>query len=195
MKHCGTQTLTTGRLLLRPLALADAEMMFYNWASDPGVTRWLRWEPHRTWAETAEILNEWGKHYTEPDFYQWGICDKRTGVLFGSLGLMRCEDEAWQPLVERYGEAWEPGYCIGQKWWNQGYTTEALCAVRDYWLHTVGGQWLACCHANDNVASGAVMQKAGFAYHHDAVYHKFDGTPVPCRAYALLPAETALDRV
>ena len=62
MKHCGTQPLETGRLLLRRLSIDDCEMMYNNWASDPEVTRYLRWAPHRSWAETAELLNEWEKH-------------------------------------------------------------------------------------------------------------------------------------
>ena len=41
------------------------------------------------------------------------------------------------------------------------------------------------CHAAANPASGRVMQKAGFVYHHDAEYHKFDGTSVSCKCYAL----------
>ena len=68
MKHCGTQELETGRLLLRRLTVDDSEMMFNNWASDPEVTRYLRWNAHRSWAETAEILNEWEKHYGDPPF-------------------------------------------------------------------------------------------------------------------------------
>ena len=34
-------------------------------------------------------------------------------------------------------------------------------------------------------ASGKVMMKAGFVYDHEAVYHKFDGTAIPCKCYAL----------
>lgn len=49
MRHAGTQTIETERLLLRPLTPEDAPMMYANWANDPDVTRWLRWEPHKTW--------------------------------------------------------------------------------------------------------------------------------------------------
>ena len=193
MRHCGTQILETGRLLLRPLSINDAEMMFGNWACDPEVARYLRWQPHRSWAETAEYLNEAAGHYAEPEFYQWGIEEKVSGALIGSISLARDEaDPGWPAACERLGEIWEPGYCLGRKWWGRGYATEALCAVRDYWFGTVRGKWLCCCHANDNVASGAVMQKAGFTYHHDATYHKFDGTPVPCRAYFLLRSQVEL---
>ena len=188
MKHCGTQELDTGRLLLRRLSIDDSEMMYNNWASDPQVARFVRWDAHRSWATTAELLNEWEKHYPEPDFYQWGIENKHSGVLFGTISLFPCRalKTGWHLNTERLGDAWEVGYAIGRKWWNQGYATEALCAVRDYWFGTVGGQWLAAFHANENIASSAVLQKAGFVYDHDATCRRFDGTPMPCRAYHLL---------
>lgn len=46
MRHAGTQEIETPRLLLRRLLPSDAPMMYANWASDPEVTRWLRWTPH-----------------------------------------------------------------------------------------------------------------------------------------------------
>ena len=71
------------------------------------------------------------------------------------------------------------------EWWGKGFTTEALQAVVDFWFRQVGGTFLTCCHAVQNPASGRVMEKAGFVYHHNDVYHKFDGTPVECRCYLL----------
>ena len=68
---------------------------------------------------------------------------------------------------------------------GKGFTTEALQAVVDFWFRQVGGAFLTCCHAVQNPASGRVMEKAGFVYHHNDVYHKFDGTPVECRCYLL----------
>lgn len=187
MDHQGTQPIQTGRLLLRRFTIDDAEVMFGNWASDPEVTRWLRWDAHRSWVETAEYLHEVTKQYDRPDFYDWAIQVRASGVVIGSISLMRAEpNPAWPAAFTALGEAWESGYCLGRKWWSKGYATEALCAVRDYWFDKVGGQWLTCCHANDNVASGAVMEKAGFRYHHTGISRRFDGTEVPCRFYALL---------
>ena len=102
MKHCGTQELTTERLVLRRMTTDDCEMMFGNWANDPEVTRYLRWEPHRDWVVTMAYLNEIVKQYDRPDFYDWGICDKVTGVLMGSISIApaeSCEREkpyAWK---------------------------------------------------------------------------------------------------
>ena len=132
MKHCGTQELETERLVLRRLSIDDSEMMFNNWASDRQVTQYLRWNAHRSWGETAETLNEWEKHYNDPKFYQWGITDKHTGVLFGTISLFPAPalKMGWHLNTERLGPAWEVGYALGRKWWNKGYMTEALCAVR-----------------------------------------------------------------
>ena len=60
MRHAGTQTIETERLLLRPLTPEDAPMMYANWANDPDVTRWLRWEPHKNVDETRELLKRNG---------------------------------------------------------------------------------------------------------------------------------------
>ena len=95
-------------------------------ANDPEVTRYLRWEPHRDWVVTMAYLNEIVKQYDRPDFYDWGICDKVTGVLMGSISIApaeSCEREkpyAWKNVkTELLGGMYEIGYTLGKKWWNQ----------------------------------------------------------------------------
>ena len=149
-----------------------------------------RWEPHRNALQTAGLLAAWATLYPNPDYYQWAIVEKATGQVFGSISIFNAalgaqEKKAAWPELDTSGGVWETGYCIGQKWWNQGFTTEALKAVVDYWFRNTDSNWLCCCYAKENPASGRVMQKAGFAYHHDGIDHKFDGTPVECR-YCLL---------
>ena len=192
MRHVGTQEIETPRLLLRRLTPADAPAMYRNWANDPAVTRFLRWEPHKDENETFALLTAWEELYQTPDYYQWAMVEKATGEVFGSMSFYDDtlgDPEAaatWRRLgFDTSQGVWEPGYCIGRAWWGKGYTTEALNAVVDYWFTRTDSTWLACCHAVENPASGAVMQKAGFAYDHDDTYHKFDGTPVSCRTYLL----------
>ena len=187
MEHLGTVPLQTDRLILRRLTFDDCQTMFDHWAGDPQVTRYLRWNTHRDWTVTAEYLYEVEKCYAEPTFYNWGICLKDR-TLIGTIGVGRAERAAaqgWQALPESlHGtEIWESGYALGQAWRGQGYATEALNAVLDFWFDRVNAPWLFIRHALENPASGRVIQKAGFLYDHDAVYHKYDGTPVPCRAY------------
>ena len=93
MRHLGTQILTTERLILRPLTVADAITMFENWASDPQVTRFLRWEPHKDWLETAQLLAGWEALYPNPDYYQWGVCLRGSDAPFGSISVMEGEEQ------------------------------------------------------------------------------------------------------
>lgn len=87
MRHAGTQTIETERLLLRPLTPEDAPMMYANWANDPDVTRWLRWEPHKNVDETRELLTAWALLYPNGDYYQWAIVEKSTRQVFGSISV------------------------------------------------------------------------------------------------------------
>ena len=48
MRHTGTQTIATERLTLRRFTMEDAENMYYNWACDPEVTKYLTWQPHKS---------------------------------------------------------------------------------------------------------------------------------------------------
>lgn len=187
MTHLGTVPLQTERLTLRRLTFDDCRTMFDHWAGDPQVTRYLRWNAHRDWTVTAEYLYEMEKCYADSAFYNWGIC-LQDGTLIGTIGVGRAERsaaEGWQTLPEalRHTEIWESGYALGRTWWGCGYATEAMKAVLEFWFNQVHGPWLFICHANENPASRRVIEKAGFLYDHDAVYHKYDGTPVPCRAY------------
>ena len=87
MRHTGTLELETDRLLLRRLLPQDAPQMYANWANDPAVTRFLRWEPHKSPAETRELLSAWAELYPNPDYYQWAIVEKATGQVFGSISV------------------------------------------------------------------------------------------------------------
>lgn len=193
MRHAGTEPIETERLVLRRLMPEDAPAMYKNWASDPAVTRWLRWEPHKDVFETCALLAAWAELYQNPDYYQWAITEKGRDEVIGSISLMRAQAPDFHPDewtgVDLSDGIWEPGYCLGRAWWGKGIMTEALRAVVDYWFTRTDGSWLTCCHAKGNPASGAVMRKAGFVYDHEAQYHKFDGTPVDCLVYRLTRAE------
>lgn len=182
MRHRGTPVLETPRLVLNHFCEEDAPEMFGNWASDPEVTRWMRWKPHKNVEETRELVRGWVAGYAQPDYYHWAIRRREDRVLMGSLGIFY-GDEKGEPF------AWDPGYCLGQRFWNHGYASEALAATVNWFVKATGCKELRCCHAVENAASGRVMEKAGFVYHHEGVYTKFDGTLVPARYYVLRARE------
>ena len=151
MKHVGTKTIETTRLTLRRLALTDSEMMFRNWTSDDKVTRFLRWDAHRTIDDTKNMIQRRFESYQDISTYYWGIYLK-DGVMIGSIGIV---------ITSEYDFKGELGYKIGSRWWNQGYTSEAARAVIDYMFSNTDIERIEAFSSVENPASARVMEKIG----------------------------------
>lgn len=153
--HQGTQTIETTRLILRRARQEDAVPMFHNWASDPAVTKYLTWPTHTDPSVSAWVIDSWIAEYQSLSYYQWMIELKQIGAPIGSISVVRQQEEL--------GEL-EIGYCIGQSWWHQGITSEALNAVIRFLFAEVGANRITARHDPRNPNSGAVMQKCGMQY-------------------------------
>ncbi|MBO7385576.1 MAG: GNAT family N-acetyltransferase [Clostridia bacterium] len=152
MTHQGSRTLETERLTLRAFRASDGESMYRNWAGDPEVTRFLTWPTHESQAVSESLCQKWEERSNDPSFYQWAIVPKALGEPIGSISAVKT-DEATQSA--------EIGYCIGKKWWHQGYTSEALRAVIAYMFDQAGFFCIRACHDVNNPNSGRVMASAG----------------------------------
>ena len=49
--------LYTKRLIIRPLAVSDAEDMFKNYGSDPKVSKFLSWDVHKSIEDSKNTVN------------------------------------------------------------------------------------------------------------------------------------------
>ncbi len=166
MNHKGSIELETERLRLRKLREIDAEEAFKNWTSDAEVSKFMRWSAHKNIEETKEWLRQEEENCKEKNYYTWGIVLKKTGELIGSMSAIFRQEE------NRY----EIGYNIMRKYWNNGYTTEALKCVMNYLINDEQIYRFICKHAILNPASGAVMKKVGFKYEKNETYKSFDGS-------------------
>ena len=156
MKHIGTQTIETGRLILRRFELSDARAMFDNWASDPEVTTYLTWPAHAGVSVTERILGEWVPQYEQDDCYRWAITLKENGPEpIGSIDVVRWDESGQVPEI---------GYCIGRRWWHQGIMSEALAAVIGFLFDRVGVERIVARHDVNNPHSGGVMRKCGMTF-------------------------------
>lgn len=156
MNHQGTKMLEADRLKLRQFIIEDAHAMFENWASDPEVTKYMLWSHHESIDVTNKVLTDWISHYNENDFYQWAIILKENGdVPIGSIGVIHKDDKIKKTQI---------GYCIGQEWWRQGITSEALSLIIEYLFNKVGVNRIECRHDPRNINSGKVMLKCGMKY-------------------------------
>lgn len=156
MKHLGTVTLETERLILRKTLPSDYEPMFRNWANDERVTRYLTWAPY----ESAEQLKNTYHQYLlesqqKPDFYDWKIVWKETGEPIGSVGVVRLREDIRETEI---------GYCLGAAWWHRGIMTEAFTRVIRFLFEEVGVNRIAATHDPHNPHSGDVMKKCGLQY-------------------------------
>lgn len=152
LRHKGTQTIRTARLMLRRFRVEDAQTMYDTWASDENVTRYLTWEPHESPEQTGKLLARWCDGYSSPEVYHWAM--ELDGRLIGDISVVG--------LHERDERA-ELGYCMGRAYWGQGLMTEAARAVIDYLFAEVGVHSVEIRHAVKNPASGRVAQKCGLA--------------------------------
>ncbi|GHV33803.1 GNAT family acetyltransferase [Clostridia bacterium] len=155
MNHTGTKDIKTERLLLQRFVLSDAEAMFRNWASDPQVTQFMMWPTHTDVGVSEGVLRDWVASYERDNFYQWAIVPKDFGESIGSISAVRVNDKTEDVHI---------GYCIGQKWWHRGYTSEALAAIIKFFFAEVGANRVSSRHDPRNPNSGAVMKKCGMRY-------------------------------
>lgn len=183
MEHHGTVVLDTERLLLRRFQKEDASAMFSNWASDPAVTRYLTWPTHPDMDVTRTVLEDWMSQYEDPGFYQWAIVLKEDPARpIGSISVV-------EPIDDKIQKA-HIGYCIGQPWWHQGITSEALKKVIDFLFQNVGVNKVESRHDPANPHSGGVMKKAGLKYEGTLCQADWNNQGIcDCCYYGLLKTE------
>lgn len=178
MKHLGTKTIETERLILRRFTPEDADAMYRNWAGDPEVTKYMTWPTHRSVEDTKTVLADWIAAYDRPEKYEWCITRKETGEPIGSMGVAGCNEKA---------ESMEVGYCIGRAYWNRGITAEAFAAVIRYLTGEVGAKRIEAKHDVKNPASGRVMEKCGLKYEGTRIRADWNNSGVcDCAMYGLV---------
>lgn len=155
MKHKGTITIETDRLILRKFTVGDVDAAFRNWTSDENVTEFLRWPTHANIAITERVLNSWIAGYERVNFYQWAIMLKVSDEPIGTISAVDIDEQTEKVHI---------GYCIGSQWWHCGYTSEALSAIIPFFFEQVGVKRLESQHDPGNPNSGSVMKKCGMIY-------------------------------
>lgn len=155
MKHKGTVTIETERLVLRRFVTEDAAAAFRNWTSDEKVTEFLRWPVHTEPGVTERVVGEWIADYEKPDFYQWAIVLKSLDEPIGTISVVGMDERTEKIHI---------GYCIGSKWWNSGYTSEAFSAIIPFFFQEVEAKRIESQHDLENPNSGRVMKKCGLLY-------------------------------
>jgi len=155
MEHKGTVKIETERLILREFVMDDTEAAFRNWNSDSKVTEFLCWSTVNDISESEKIMRNRIDRYSDKSFYQWAIVPKDFGEPIGTISVVDMDERTEKVQI---------GYCIGSKWWGQGYTSEAFSAIIPFFFQEVKAKRIEAWHDPNNPNSGSVMKKCGLQY-------------------------------
>lgn len=143
--------LETPRLLLRPLALADArqtQLLFPQWENVRYLNNRVPWPyppdgAHTFYRDVALPAVDRG------EAWHWTLRLKGSpGQIIGGISLMR-------------GEKDNRGFWIAPPWQGQGLMTEACEVVTDYWFATLKFPVMRVAKANANTASRRISERQG----------------------------------
>lgn len=149
-------TLTTDRLILRPLGLYDADAIF-KYARNPEVSKYTLWEPHVSLDDSRNYIIEYVAAY-----YAEGVPEP-LGIAFANdpsqiIGTVGC---FW---ASKKARSMELAYALAQEHWGKGLVPEASQAVMEFCFQNFGlNRIQARCKA-ENLASAKVMQKCNMQF-------------------------------
>jgi len=146
-----TPELSTARLILRPLQLADADriqQLFAHW----DVVRYMA--AVVPWPYPADGALTFIRDFALPavargDEWHWTLRLKSAPDLaIGSISLKKHDTD-------------NRGFWLGREWQGRGLMTEAADAVTDFWFNTLGFPVLRVPKAIANTESRRISEKQG----------------------------------
>ena len=152
----GTLPLSTKRLNLRRIKIADYKEAFNNWYNNSKVAELTISKKHLSSSETKILFEHYEREYINLYTYRWIIELKETKELIGMI-------EAATNNYTKYNVL-ELGFCIGEKYWNNGYATEAITEVIKFLFEEIEVETIYAECLEDNEISKKVLQKCNMKY-------------------------------
>ena len=181
-KKFKVEVLHTERLLLRPITMKDARDIF-AYASDPEVTKYVRFVTHKSIKDTHAFIRRVQSSYRKGITPVWGIQLKETGRMIGATGFLQ-----WPNPDQRA----ELGYVINRNFWGNGYVTEAAKAVCDFAFKKMNVNRIEAQAFVEQKASQRVLEKVGFKFEGILRQREFiKGSFVNETMYSLLVSDLA----
>jgi [ribosomal protein S5]-alanine N-acetyltransferase len=162
-------TFETPRLLLRPFKTLDAVHMFAM-DQNPNVHKYLWQKPAQNIEETYKIIDYIHKQYNENKIGRFATILKETGEFIGWTGIKYVNDHVENGNTNFY----DYGYRLNEKFWNNGYATEATIFWLEYGFKNLNIDIMNAYTHAENGASNRVLSKCGMNFVED--YPDNDGT-------------------
>jgi [ribosomal protein S5]-alanine N-acetyltransferase len=168
----------TERINLRPATVAEAAVAFQSYTSNPDVSRYMIWRPHRSTAETVQFFlrceDVWEKRLAFP----WSLWLKSDGSFAGML-----EARVKQHSVDI-------GYVLAPRFWRRGLMSEAVRGLVQWAMKhpEVYRIWAVC--DVDNVPSARLLESVGMQLEGRLrrwlVHPNISDAPRDCLCYAVV---------
>jgi RimJ/RimL family protein N-acetyltransferase len=152
--------LKTKRLYLREFIPSDG-YHFYHLNNNEKVLKYTGDIPFKT-EEEAYIFIENYAEYKNYNYGRWAVCLRKTDEFIGWCGLKNSNNEV------------DLGFRFYQKYWNNGYATEAAIACLNYGFTSLKMVNIIARAYKENIASIKVLQKCAMTFQKHIIY---DGVP------------------
>ena len=156
--------LETERLLLRPLELTDADAMFAM-DSNPEVHKYLWQKPFQNIAESIKIIEYVREQYQVNNIGRFATIIKETGEFIGWTGIKFVDNHTENGNTNFF----DYGYRLNEKFWGNGYATEATKLWLDYGLNQMNVDEIHAYTHGENIASNTVLKKSGMTFMQDYI--------------------------
>ncbi|OUQ78897.1 GNAT family N-acetyltransferase [Flavonifractor sp. An100] len=166
--------LDTPRLLLRPFVPEDKGEL-YDYAKDPRVGPAAGWSPHKSQAESLEIIQT---VFSAPNVF--AVVDRQSGRVIGSAGY------TGRHRPEFPAPDGEIGYSLHPDFWGRGLMGEAMEVLLRLGFEELEFASVWCSHYTENHRSRRVIEKSGLRFQMEAlVLDEPTGKEKPARFYVI----------
>jgi [ribosomal protein S5]-alanine N-acetyltransferase len=145
-------TLSTRRLLLRPLAEADVPPLFEAF-SDPRVMRYWSTPPWSSMDAARALVERDLKAMASGEYVRLGIERQEDGRLLGNCTLFKIDGQCRRAEI---------GYGLAYSAWGHGYMHEALLALLEFGFSELGLNRVEADIDPRNEPSARSLERLGF---------------------------------
>lgn len=146
-------TLTTPRLVLRPLQAADAAALFAIF-SDPQVMQYWNTPPWDAEAVAQDYIHTEQQAMSEGQRLTLAIVDRESAELIGKCLLFNYQPQSCRAEI---------GFGIASCAWGKGYVQEAASELLRHGFETLGLNRVEAEIDPTNTASGRALERLGFS--------------------------------
>lgn len=149
----GSIKLESQRLILRKINKEDAEEIFLGFINQEEFLYWTN-KNKRTLEEQIKSLEGIEEKYKNNHYYNWVITLKESKAIIGSINAHYVEEE--DKVIINYG--------LDNRYFNNGYMSEALEKVLDYLHNDQKIKRIECGCCIENIPSKKVIEKNNMIY-------------------------------